>query len=96
MKSAIPAKFQKNGLFWDDHIFKGENIEKFEDLDCSGFVRVFVCFTSCPCGNQVDGSPHVVHQGSVTIGTLSKKNDWFFQKIEADTRVYVYFAKSTY
>ena len=36
------------------------------------YVRVacgsLVCFTSCPCGKQVDGSPHVVHTDVIVVG----------------------------
>ena len=62
MKSIIPAKFQKNESFWDGRIFKDENLDTSRIFIVSASCGRLVCFTSCPGGNQVDDSPHVVQQ----------------------------------
>ena len=62
MKSAIPTKFIENGALWEGQHFGGENLENsWISIVLASCGQLF-CFTSCLCGNQVDGSPHVVNQ----------------------------------
>ena len=62
MKSVIAAKFHKNVSFWRDLNFRVDILEirGFRDVMESFRCNYSALFTICPCGNQVDGSPHVV------------------------------------
>ena len=90
MKSVIPARFHKTYAFVEGRSSEVNNMKKIRNLVCSGVVQLLVCFTSCTCGNQVDGSPHVVHTeavvassenlGSATIDNKSKHKSGSVEK----------------